>query len=108
MRYGNRDLFFTHTLESEGDRMLRKTMKMLVVALIAAFALSSVGEAAAAPKKTRHRTRHSSRVASGAVAPIGKKAAANKRRARARSRARARASVSAQKPLAARKAPAAR
>ena len=47
--------------------MVRKTMKMLLVALIAAFAMSSVAEAAT-PTKTRHRTKHSSRVASGAPA----------------------------------------
>jgi regulator of protease activity HflC (stomatin/prohibitin superfamily) len=60
--------------------MIRKTMKMLVVALIAAFALSSSAEAAA-PKKTRHRAKHSSRVASGA-ATTGKKPAAKKKAAR--------------------------
>ena len=39
--------------------MVRKTMKMLVVALIAAFALSSMAEAA--PKKmVRQRAKHSS------------------------------------------------
>ena len=94
--------------------MVRKTMKMLVVALIAAFALSSVGEAAAAPTKTRHRTRHSSRVASGAAAPTGKKSAAKnkkkkkKKKGSARSHARAHASATTQKPMAARPAPAPR
>ena len=93
--------------------MVRKTMKMLVVALIAAFALSSVGEAAAAPTKTRHRTRHSSRVASGAAAPTGKKSAAKnkkkkKKKGRARSHARAHSSATTQKPMAARPAPAPR
>jgi hypothetical protein len=67
--------------------MVRKTLKMLVVALVAAFALSSMAEAAA-PKKTRHRAKHSSRVASGAVATTGKKPAA-KKKAAAKSRAKA-------------------
>jgi hypothetical protein len=38
---------------------------MLVVALIAAFAMLSAAEAAT-PTKTKHRPKHSSRVASGA------------------------------------------
>jgi hypothetical protein len=84
--------------------MARKTMKMLVVALIAAFALSSIAEAAA-PKKTRHRAKHSSRVASGGPAVPGKGPAAKK--APAKSRARAKTSRSAQKP-AVKKAPAKR
>src|SRR5438132_199498 len=49
------------------NRMVRKTLKMLVVALVAAFTMSSMAEAAA-PKKTRHRAKHSSRVSSGAPA----------------------------------------
>jgi hypothetical protein len=57
-----------------------KTMKMLMLALIAAFALSSVAEAAT-PKKTRHRAKHSSRVASGAAATTGKKPAARRKAA---------------------------
>jgi len=44
--------------------MIRYTMKMLLVALLASFALSSVAEAA--PKKAvRHRAKHSSRVTTG-------------------------------------------
>jgi hypothetical protein len=66
--------------------MVRKTMKMLVIALIAAFALSSVAEAA--PKKTRHRAKHSSRVASGAADTTGKKPAV-KRKAAAGTHAKA-------------------
>ena len=73
--------------------MVRKTMKMLVVALVAAFALSSMAEAAA-PKKTRHRVKHSSRVASGATATTGKKPAAKKK---ATPHARAKASAPAHK-----------
>jgi hypothetical protein len=87
--------------------MLRKTMKMLVVALVAAFALSSMAEAA--PRKTvRHRAKHSSRVSSG-EATAGKKPAAKKKRAAASSRTHARsrksATGTAQKP-GAKKAPA--
>jgi hypothetical protein len=66
---------------------MAKTMKMLMLALIAAFTLSSVAEAAT-PKKTRHRAKHSSRVASGAAVTTSKKPAA-KRKAAARSAARA-------------------
>ena len=85
--------------------MLRKTMKMLVVALVAAFALSSMAEAAAPKKTVRHRTKHSSRVTSGASTTAGRKPAAKKKAAAATSRTRAHANRSAQKP-AVRKAPA--
>ncbi len=73
--------------------MVRKTMKMLVMALIAAFALSSVAEAA--PRKTRHRPKHSSRVASGAAATTSRTPAAKRKAAR---RAHPRASASSRKP----------
>ena len=84
--------------------MVRKTMKMVVVALIAAFALSSMAEAA--PKKTvRHRVKHSSRVASGAAAITTAKKPAPKRKApAAKSRTRAQAGKSSQN-TAASKAP---
>jgi hypothetical protein len=58
--------------------MVRNTLKMLVVALVAAFTMSSMAEAAA-PKKTRPRARHSSRVSSGAPAQTGKKPATKKK-----------------------------
>jgi hypothetical protein len=46
--------------------MTRKAFRMMLVPLVAAFALSSVAEAA--PKKAvRHRPKHSSRVSTGAV-----------------------------------------
>jgi hypothetical protein len=58
--------------------MIRKTLKMLLVALVAAFALASTAEAA--PKKVvRPRAKHSSRVASGAPATIAKKPAITKK-----------------------------
>ena len=57
--------------------MVRKTLNMFVAILIAAFALSSMAEAAT-PKHTRHRTKHSSRVSSGAVATTGKRPATKK------------------------------
>ena len=82
--------------------MIRKTMKMLAVALIAAFALSSSAEAA--PKRTRHRAKHSSRVASGA-ATTGRKPAAKKKAATGKASAHAKA---ARKAPAAKKAPAKR
>ena len=53
-------------------------MRMLVAALVAAFALSSMAEAAT-PKKTRHRVKHSSRVASGAAVTTAKNPAAKKK-----------------------------
>jgi hypothetical protein len=68
--------------------MVRKTLKMLVVALVAAFTMSSMAEAAA-PKKTRHRAKHSSRVSSGAPVQTGKKPAAKKRAAASQTRAKA-------------------
>ena len=74
--------------------MIRKTLNTLVVALVTAFALSSMAEAAA-PKKTRHRTKHSSRVSSGAVAPAAKTPAAKKKAA---ARARAHAAATTQRP----------
>jgi hypothetical protein len=60
--------------------MIRHTMKMLLVALLASFALSSVAEAA--PRKVvRHRTKHSSRVSSGSTAaPTVKKPSPKKKR----------------------------
>ena len=68
--------------------MVRKTLKMLVVALVAAFTMSSMAEAAA-PKKTRHRAKHSSRVSSGAPAQTGKKPPAKKKAAGSQARAKA-------------------
>ena len=56
-----------HPWSCYGNRMIRNTLKMLVVTLVAACALSSIAEAAT-PTKTRHRTKHSSRVSSGAAA----------------------------------------
>jgi len=75
--------------------MIRKAMRILLVALVAAFALSSAAEAA--PKKaTRARAKHSSRVTAGSqtkstttrkktvkrkrVAPAGTKKAAKRAR----------------------------
>jgi hypothetical protein len=68
--------------------MVRNTLKMLLVALVAAFMMSSMAEAAA-PKKTRHRTKHSSRVSSGAPVQTGKKPVAKKKAADSRTRAKA-------------------
>ena len=87
--------------------MIRKTLKTLLVALIATFALSTMAEAAAPKKVVRHRAKHSSRVSSGGTAVAGKKPAAKKKAPTAGSRTRAKASGSAQKP-AVKKAPAKR
>ena len=58
--------------------MIRKSMKMLLCVLLAAFTLSSIAEAA--PKKAlRHRTKHSSRVASGSAATTDKAPATKKK-----------------------------
>jgi hypothetical protein len=58
--------------------MIRKSMKLLLCALLAAFTLSSIAEAA--PKKAlSHRTKHSSRVASGSTAANDKRPAAKKK-----------------------------
>jgi hypothetical protein len=81
------------------EGMVRKTMKMLVVALIAAFALSSMAEAAA-PKKTRHRAKHSSRVSSGAAPVAAKKPAAKKKAATAKAGTHTKATGAAKKPAA--------
>jgi hypothetical protein len=81
-------------------------MKTLLVALIAAFALTSMAEAAA-PKKTRHRAKHSSRVSSGAVATAGTKPAAKRKAAATKPGSRGKASGNAPKG-AVKKAPAKR
>lgn len=81
--------------------MVRKTMKMLVVALMAAFALSSMAEAAVPPKRAvRHRAKHSSRVASGASTTPAKRLEPKKKKptVAARSRTRAQASRSSRSP----------
>jgi hypothetical protein len=62
--------------------MIRKTINMLLVAVVAVCFLGSMAEAA--PKKTvRHRAKHSTRVSSGTEPSTAPKAsgAATKRRA---------------------------
>ena len=44
--------------------MPRKTLRMLLMAIVAVLALGSFAEAAAAKKVVRHRTKHSTRVSS--------------------------------------------
>ena len=90
--------------------MARKTLKMLAVALVAAFALSSVAEAGAPPKKSvRHRTKHSSRVASGASTTTARKPAPKKPAPSSRTRSQAsRSTTSAAAAPPATKAPVAR
>ena len=69
--------------------MSRKTIKMLLAAIVASFAIASMAEAA--PKKAvRHRVKHSSRVSSGATATTGSHPTPKKRTAAA-SKARRRA-----------------
>ena len=83
--------------------MVRKTLKMLVVALVAAFTMSSMAEAAA-PKKTRHRAKHSSRVSSGAPVQTGKKPAAKKKPAGSQASAKAGSTAKKKAPVARRPA----
>ncbi len=80
--------------------MVHKTMKMLLVALVAAFTLSSMAEAAAPPKRAvRHRVKHSSRVASGvSTTPAKRPTPKKKPTVAARSRTRAQASRSSRSP----------
>jgi hypothetical protein len=82
--------------------MARRTMTRLVVALITAFALTaSIAEAA--PTKTRHRAKHSSRVASGGSTTTGKKPGAKKKPAPSKPGTHAKANGAAS-PAAAKKA----
>ncbi len=56
-------------------RMTRTTMRRFLIALIVAFGVSTMAEAAPVPPKTvRHRTKHSSRVSSGQSATTKKPA----------------------------------
>ena len=76
------------TTSAGGPSLSRKTIKMLLVAIVASFAIASMAEAA--PKKAvRHRVRHSSRVSSGAAATTGNQSP-SKKRAIAASKARRR------------------
>ena len=84
--------------------MAGKTLKMLLVALVAAFTMSSMAEAAT-PKKTRHRAKHSSRVASGAAPARSRTAAKKKSGGAAVAHARVKAPASTTKQPAAKKAP---
>ena len=71
--------------------MVRKTMTTLLVALVAAFTLGSIAEAAPPRKPVRPRAKHSSRVTSGssAATTTAKKPAAKKKRAVAKSKSTA-------------------
>ena len=87
--------------------MVRKTMKMLVVALMAAFALSSMAEAAVPPKRAvRHRAKHSSRVASGASTTPAKRLEPKKKKPTVAARSRTRAQASRSTTSTVKKAPA--
>jgi hypothetical protein len=70
-------------IREKRDSMIRKTMKMLLVAMVAVCTLGSMAEAA--PKKAvRHRAKHSTRVSSSTEASAAGKApgkATTKRRA---------------------------
>ena len=72
--------------------MVRKTMTTLLVALVAAFTLGSIAEAAPPRKPVRPRAKHSSRVTSGsgaATTTAKKPAAKKKKRAVAKSQSTA-------------------
>ena len=80
--------------------MIRRTMKMLLVALVAVCTLGSMAEAA--PKKpVRHRAKHSTRVSSSTTPSAAAKAArkaTTKRRAASHSTATARHKPTTTKP----------
>src|SRR5881296_1950669 len=60
--------------------------KVLLAALLVAFSVASIAEAA--PKKTvRHRPKHSTRVSSGAAATTGTRTVAPRRKATAKKKA---------------------
>jgi hypothetical protein len=48
---------------------MTRTLKMLLVTLVAILSLGSIAEGAAPKKALRHRTRHSSRVLAGSTTP---------------------------------------
>ena len=76
--------------------MMQKTMKLLLVAIVAVLTLGSLAEAA--PKKVlRHRARHSTRVAAGATTQAVKKPPV-KRKHRVKSAAKQRARSTTSKP----------
>lgn len=52
--------------------MIRKTLKTLLVVLLAVFTLGSLAEAAS-KNVVRHRPRHSTRVAAGATTAVKKR-----------------------------------
>jgi len=83
--------------------MIRKTLKMLLVALVAAFALGATAEAA--PRKIVHpRARHSSRVSSGNTATATRQPAAKRRSTASAAKRRTQASASTTKSPATRRA----
>jgi len=84
--------------------MIRKTMKLLLVALIASFALSSFAEAAPPKKTVRPRAKHSTRVTAGSTAKSGgKRPAAKKPAASAKKKRAAASKTGAKRPAAKRK-----
>jgi hypothetical protein len=78
--------------------MTLKAIRIVVVSLVAALALSSAAEAA--PRKSvRHRPKHSSRVSTGAV-PAQKQQATAKKSSRSRRGATAKSGSTAKKSTA--------
>lgn len=76
--------------------MTRKTIKSLALALMAVVALGSMSEAAA-PKKVRHRPKHSTRVSSGTASTI-KKGPAKKKHVVVRKSSTARKAAARRRP----------
>lgn len=71
--------------------MMRKSLKTLLVLLVAVFTLASVSEAAA-KKPVRHRTKHSTRVSSSAgTSTLKKRPTPRKKTTHASSRAKSKA-----------------
>jgi Flp pilus assembly protein TadB len=78
-------------IQEKRDSMIRKTMKMLLVAVVAVCTFGAVAEAA--PKKAvRHRAKHSTRVSSSAEPSAAAKPA---RKATTKRRAASRATATA-------------
>lgn len=87
--------------------MSRKTLKMLLAAIVASFAIASMAEAA--PKKAvRHRVKHSSRVSSGAAPTTVDQSTSKKRATASKKKRRAQAGKATAKRSTARKATAKR
>ena len=77
--------------------MIRRTIRMVVLALVAVFGFGAIADAA--PKKAvHHRARHSTRVASRPAASAGTTKTPQKRRATPKKRTSARKTSASRRP----------